>query len=173
LKTWKTLQYLSAAAILLITTGCDLDKTSRLEKQVEELKAEVSKRHTTEEYNLQAKCSQDARTWFNQNYSGISRDKDTILLDYSNHYNKSANQYFALVEFHFNVGLKGEVNWMNDMSLWNVYENDKDGHFSQSHVFPSTPNRKSYEPILTCEVGGVKCDAIEKFNGMVQPYLAN
>lgn len=162
MKTWKLLQYLSAAAILLITTGCDTEKTSQLEKQVAELKTEAAKRQTAEDYNLQAKCSQDARTWFNQNYSS---DKGTILLNYSNHYNKSLNQCFILVEYHFRITPNTMGTWVNNLTLWNVYENDKAGEFAESHWIS--------DHIVTCVVGGKQCDSIEKFHELAQPYMNN
>ena len=76
---------LSATLILFIGVmgACDSsERIARLEKQNQALQAEISKSSTTADYDLQAKCSKDAREWFNENWS---RDKDTILLDFTNH----------------------------------------------------------------------------------------
>src|ERR1700682_3437330 len=90
---------LLAAAVLLATTGCDnSDRIARLEKQNQELLAEVKKGQASADYDLQAKCSRDARAWFNETWS---RDRDTILLDFSNHYNKKENKCFIFVEYHY------------------------------------------------------------------------
>jgi hypothetical protein len=62
---------------------------------------------------------------------------------------------------------------MNHVGLWNVYENDEIGKFVQAHVSSPNPRTESDDLISTCRVDGVKCDTMEKFNGMVQPYLSN
>ena len=81
-------------AVLLIAVGCGQDeKIASLGKQNQELKAEVDKSHATADYDLQAKCSKDAKTWFNENWT---RDKDTVLLNFANHYNRSLNMCFIL-----------------------------------------------------------------------------
>ena len=49
-------------------------------------------------------CARDAGTWFKDTWS---RDKDTILLDYANHYNKKSNQRFILVEYHYHLDKNG------------------------------------------------------------------
>src|ERR1019366_3368203 len=88
---------LIAAAVMLAAIGCDTsERIARLEKQNQELQTELKNRNATADYDLQAKCSKDARIWFNENWS---RDKDTILLDFSNHYNKSLNKCFIVVEY--------------------------------------------------------------------------
>jgi hypothetical protein len=55
---------------LLVAIGCDSgERISRLEKQTEELKAAISKDRSAVDYDLQAKCSRDAKAWFNDNQS--------------------------------------------------------------------------------------------------------
>src|SRR5712671_5178525 len=109
-------------AILLVATSCETsERISRLEKQNQELQTEVTKSQATADYDLQAKCSKDARAWFNENW-GV-RDKDTILLDFTNHYNKNQNKCYILIEFHYSTDQQGS--WTNSMSLWDVYENSK------------------------------------------------
>lgn len=157
---------LSLSLVALVGIGCDTgNRISRLEKENEDLKAEIQKNHIALDYDLQAKCSRDARAWFNENYS---RDKDTLLLDFSNHYNKSSNSCMIFVEYHFRSGADG---CFNDMSLWNVYENSKYGQFVESYVInnkgPSGTN------VSTCEVGAQKCTNVDQFNAMMQPYMNN
>jgi hypothetical protein len=73
---------LSAAMILGIVAlvGCDSERISRLEKQNQELQAQIQKHQAAAALDLQAKCSRDAKTFF---FEGWRRDKDTVLLDYS------------------------------------------------------------------------------------------
>jgi hypothetical protein len=71
------------------------------------------------ELDMQAKCAKDAHAWFNQNYR---QDKETAFLDYSNHYNRSLNKCFILVQHNW---------WLNpsqqliskDVIAYDVYEN--------------------------------------------------
>lgn len=123
----------SVTLAVVALSGCeDNQRLTRLEKQNETLKAQLSQineKNVTRNYDLQARCSKDAKAWFRENYPP---DKDTTLLDFSNHYHIASNQCFAFVEYHFKQGV-GE-SWINDMSLWNVYENAKYGDFMEEHV---------------------------------------
>jgi hypothetical protein len=149
--------------------GCgDRDRIGRLEKQTQELKEEVKKAQASTEYDLQAKCSRDARAWFNENWN---RDKDTQLLDYTNHYNRAQNKCFILVEYHYS--LADGSSWMMDMSLTNVYENDRLGNVSVSHMIRFKPVVETEQIVGSCEVVGTKCKDVDEFNRLVQPYMNN
>jgi hypothetical protein len=90
---------LFAASILVIFASCDHEaRLTNLENDNQDLQAEIGKNAKNPDFDLQSKCARDARTWFNDTWS---RDKDTILLDHTNHYNKRSNQCFILVEYHF------------------------------------------------------------------------
>jgi hypothetical protein len=118
----------------------------------------------TRNYDLEARCSKDARVWFNQNYQ---RDKDTAMLDFSNHYQISSNQCFAFVELHVNDGKEGS--WINDMSLWNVYENSRYGRFLEDHVIDF--KNGSREEVVECDMFDKKCTSIDQFNAFARQYL--
>jgi len=153
--------------VFLMSAGCDTsERISRLEKQNQELQAEVSRNRATADYDLQAKCSKDARVWFNENWTA---DKGTILLNYTNHYSKKFGKCFILVEFHYNQG-KGP-SWYNDVMLWNVYENSRGANFVENHFIKFNPGVNSEDRVVTCEVGGNRCKSLEEFNGLVRPYL--
>src|SRR5437870_4299927 len=84
---------------LLLLSACtsqqDNDRIAQLEKQTAELQAQVKIQQQAADLDLQAKCANDARVWFNENYHG---DKNTTLLDFSNHHNKALNKCFILVQ---------------------------------------------------------------------------
>src|SRR5580765_997419 len=112
---------LATSLLILLLVGCDIpDRVSRLEKQAKEIQSEKDR---VADYDLQAKCSKDARVWFKENWRS---DKDTALLDFTNHYNKKQNKCFILVEYHYNsnlvAGTRGS-SWTNIMTLWDLYEN--------------------------------------------------
>lgn len=68
--------------MILVAIGCDTpDRVSRLEKQVQELQTKVGKDQAAIDYDLQSKCSKDAKAWFNESWG--RGDKDTVLLDQS------------------------------------------------------------------------------------------
>jgi len=69
------------------------------------------------------------RQWFQENY--LPRDKETTLVDFSDHYDKKKNKCFILVERHYNSNLAGPNgnSWTNHMSLYAVYENSEYGEF--------------------------------------------
>jgi hypothetical protein len=149
--------------------GYDTGHVTRLEKENADLKAQMDKSQVGLEYDLQAKCSKDAKTWFNENWSDTARDKNTSLLNYNNHYNKVSNKYFIFVEYHLSQGTGGS--WVNDMNLWDVYENSKYGSFTESHFIGY--KGESRDTVMSCEVTGQRCKTLDQFNGLIQPYLNN
>jgi len=136
--------------------------------------AEIKKRDSAPaDLDSRAKCSKDARTWFNENWAGTSREKDTALLDFTNHYNKKSNKCFIFVEYHYNSNLAGPggMSWTNHMSVWDVYENSKYGDFSEIHYTYWKPEVSTHNEVTTCEVYSQKCKTIDEFNGLARPYL--
>jgi hypothetical protein len=155
------------AAILIFISACQDQKIAALEKQNQELRSASGKRSTAEDYDFQAKCSKDARTWFNDNWS---RDKDTVLLNFTNHYNKAMNKCMILVEYHYSNGY-GDGSWTNHISLTDVYENVRYGDFAENHMIHFKPTYTEGDTVITCEMGRDKCKTIDEFNGFVNPYM--
>jgi hypothetical protein len=156
---------------LLVTTGCDTgERLAKLEKQNQELLAEVKKGQASADFDLQGKCSKDARTWFNETWS---RDKDTILLDFSNHYNKKENKCFILVEYHYKNHFEapGGSAWTNHMTLWDVYENTKYSDFAENHYTVFKPKVSSSDEMILCETLSAKCKTVDEFNNFTRPYM--
>jgi hypothetical protein len=164
----KCIPVIALSVVLSVATGCDTERISRLEKQNDELKAEIKKSQAAADYDLQAKCAKDSRAWFKENWSA---DKDTILLDFTNHYNKALNKCFILVEYHFRLDKNGS--WVNDMKLWDVYENSRYGSFAENNMMYFKPTLHPESSVITCEVVDAKCKTIEEFNNLIRPYLNN
>jgi hypothetical protein len=154
----------------LIVSGCASDeRVARLEKQTEELKGEIKKSQEAADFDLQAKCGKDARTWFQDNWS---RDKDTVLLTFTDHYNKAQNKCFIFVEYHYRQDQKSG-SWTNDITLTDVYENVKYAEFGESHLLFYKPTVHSTDEVFDCEAYGKKCSTIDEFNNLIRPYMNN
>ncbi len=163
------------ALTLLPMFGCNDDKIAQLQKQNEDLKAQMAKQSAATDFDLQAKCSTAAKLWFNENWSSTSREKATIFLDHSNHYSKASNQCMILVEYH--AQQPDKVSWSDSQTLWNVFENSKDGELLESNFISFIPNHdgsnSSKDTVITCEVYGSKCADSAGFNKLVEPYMNN
>jgi outer membrane murein-binding lipoprotein Lpp len=158
----------SLLAVLLasaITLGCsDHARIGKLEKQVHELQAEAASQGSSiEKFDLQGKCSAAARQWFNENWRA---DKDTVLLNFNNHYNKKQNMCFILVENHFNSRLAGPggESWTNDVSIWDVQENLRYADFSENHYTYYKPKLTTHDEVITCKVQGRDCKSNDEFD---------
>ena len=151
-----------------LIAGCDADRVSKLEKENADLKAKVDRQDAALNFDLQAKCSKDARVWFGENWS---RDKDTALLDFTNHYNKLLNKCFILVELHSNE--TPAPSWWNDMTLTDIYENSRYGHYSEDHIINLNGKNLPVDRISDCEVYGNKCTSIAEFNNLTNSYMSN
>lgn len=78
-----------ALAALLFLPCCDTERVDKLEKENADLKAALQKSNAASQFDLQQKCSNASKSWFRENWA---RDKDTILLDETNHYNGKNEQ---------------------------------------------------------------------------------
>jgi hypothetical protein len=154
-------------AVLMV--GCNAqERISRLEKQNQQLQAEIKNNQAATDFDLQAKCARDSKTWFNENWG--RGDKDTILLTFTNHYNRVQNKCFILVEYHYSFE-KGTTSWANHMTLWDAYENLKYGEFSERHQVVTKPESRIVVSVDTCEVFGKECKTADEFNNIVRPFM--
>jgi outer membrane murein-binding lipoprotein Lpp len=150
----------------VLLAGCNHeDRITKLEKQSQDLAAEIKKTTAAADFDMQAKCAKDSRMWFNENWR---RDKDTLFLSYTNHYNKSKNQCFINVEDHY--GTFGQ-SWVMDMAVWDIYENEKYANISVTHLIDSKFNDS--ESTVSCEVYGTKCKSVDEFNKLVSPFMSD
>ena len=155
------------ACLVFLLLGCGTDKISKLEKENQELKAEATKNRAVADYDLQAKCSKDARAWFKENFPS---DKDTILLNFTNHYHRGLNKCFILIEYHYNFYM-GNGSWVSDLIAWDVYENSKFANFGETHVVYPKPEYHMEDKVMNCEVWDKKCTTVDEFKGLVRPYM--
>lgn len=160
----------SPMLLLLVMSGCDSGRLAQLEKQNGEMKSQLDKRNVALDYDLQAKCSKDADLWFRK---GFSEDKDTVLLTFENHYNRTINKCFIIVENHFNLGRQtlSISTWENDRSLWDVYENYRYGKFLEEHTYGL--NIPASDHVLTCETSGnQKCESMDQWNSLTSSFMS-
>jgi len=99
--------------------------------------------------------------------------KDTVLLDFRNHYNKAENKCFIAVEWHYNTpsGIVNSEEWINEMTLWNVYENRKYGSFIDDHFIALKSEAGNRESVVECYVTGTKCKTVDEFNNLTGKYM--
>jgi hypothetical protein len=166
---WKALAIIVGVAVAALAAGCgDGQRITQLEKQHEEFKAQLARNQAVTDFDLQAKCSKDAKAWFDENFPS---DKDTILLDHSNHYNKEQNKCFVMIEWHYKSSLYGEGSWTNHMSLWDAYENVERGEFIEQHIITFKPPSTRNE-VQGCNVVDKKCSSVGEFDDLVGPYMS-
>jgi hypothetical protein len=135
----------------------------------------MAKQNAAADFDLQAKCSTAARSWFNGNWAQTSRDKDTIFLDFSNHYDAKHNKCFILIQYHYKSHLAdpGGDSWTNDMILMDVYENAKYAELSENHVTNIKPTIHVNDEVITCEAQSDKCKLVDEFDSLIRPYMSN
>jgi len=151
---------------LILLSACDTDRVSKLEKENSELKSQLA----SADLALQEKCSKAAKAWFRESFHP---DKNTVLLDQTNHYNRKMNKCFIMVEYHYNSG-RGPVGepWYNDISLWDVFENSKYAGFTESHiVYPISSKLSPEDKVDHCDVAGTACKTLDEFNSLTRSYM--
>lgn len=148
------------ALFVLFLTGCNSDRMAVIEKKTAELERQVAQLHQSAQLDLQAKCAKDAKAWFDVRWQS---DKDTILLDYVNHYSTTKNKCFINVEFHYK-GVGPEFSWFNHISLHDVYENQKYGQISERHQI-------NEDKVTDCEVYGKKCTTMQEYQSLIDPFM--
>jgi len=164
------------ALVLLLCAGCDGDRTAQLEKEIAELKAKINQQDTARNFDLKEKCSTAARAWFNGNWASTSHDKDTITLDFIDHYNAKFNSCLIIVEYHYNSHLAGPggQSWTKIINMYDVHENSKYADFSENHyTYIKPPNISNNEEVITCDVEGRKCKTAGEFNDLTRPYMTD
>lgn len=118
--------------------------------------------------DFQAKCSKDARVWFNENWQ---RDKTTTYLDFENHYNKKLGKCFIFVQWNYNDD--AGPSWYSDSLLANIYENAKVANFHVYHEYNRDPGVASSDRMVSCHINGVNCKSSDEFEKTMRPYMSD
>jgi hypothetical protein len=150
-------------AVLFALCGCYGGRITKLERQ-------VRRTQSAENFDLQGKCSSEAKTWYSDHW-GNTRDKDTTLLDYTNHYNKAANKCYIEVEYHFRTPGGKTNDWTRDVVLYDVQENARYGMVLEDHDMElSTAEVKV--SVNECDFQGKTCKTVDEWNSYAQPYMS-
>lgn len=152
-------------ALCLLAACQDNRRIEELEKQTKELKAQLARQQVAADLELQAKCSKDAKLWFAENWR---RDRNTLLLTYSNHYNTKLKRCFILVENHYQFS---SPSWWNSLSLYDVYENSEHGHVVETHILHDGGAKEMVR--VTGQIAGVECKTHDACMQRIQPYITD
>jgi len=147
--------------IAVTLVGCDSARIDKLEKQNQEILAQLHQQKAGQTYDLEAKCAEEAKRYFNENWRA---DQMTAGLLYSNHYNRSLNKCFILVRDQTFINPKEE--WHRDVTLSDVHERTDYARFVESHSGTSTS-------LTNCEIAGTSCTSEQDFENRVKPYMTN
>src|SRR5262249_25508466 len=112
------------------------------------------------------KCGKDAREFFQREWSV---DKDTMLLDYSNHYSNAYKRCFMLVEWHYRATAPNN-GWFGHFLLYDVYEHVLHAEINEFHEISAA---RTTVQMLKCEANGTECKSQDEFHAKVRPYMTN
>ena len=119
-----------------------------------------------EEYELQDRCGKRVEERFKKEYgNGIVSNKDgTMMVNYTNHYNRKLNKCFVLVagmSIPKDKETKDKQGFSTDKTLWDINENKQYGGFFKF----------SEGGLMQCEVLGKHCNSESEWDALVKPYM--
>jgi hypothetical protein len=146
--------------MVMVVSGCkDDQQLARLEKENQELKAKVQ----GHEYDLAARCSKDARAWFDLTYPPDPNYKGWQM-EFTNHHRAQSSQCFASVNLFPPGGVqKGE----KGEQLWDVHEN----RLVANILFEQRPGGET--TVIACKLNETKCTSEDQFDAFVKQYMVN
>jgi hypothetical protein len=137
------------------------------------LQSEITNNQAALDIDMQGKCAQDSKVWFNEHRN--AKDKDASFFGYTDHYNKSLNKCFILVELRW-----GDKPWASPFhgtiskSLWDVHENVQHADIASAHLHYRVNNEAhEEESVGSCGVGEKSCQSEKEFDDFVRPYMNN
>jgi len=168
-----TLLRLLFVFVMVIFVGCYDERISKLEKQNQELQSDMNKMKTTilADYDLQTKCSRDARDFFFGGFytRSASETAQTIVQNYTTHYYKVENICYMLVLDYYRF--KGQ-SWVSEESLWGVNQGVQHAFLRVNHIVRLTPTTHNVnDSVVECEVFNQECKTVDEFNDLVRPYM--
>jgi hypothetical protein len=150
---------------LFALAGCNDARLSKLEqdnasltKQLDALRNSISLRE------LESKCGQDARAFFDKRWPGAGTPAKEFNQnsDFTNHFSAKRNRCFAAVQEIF-ISAGGVTQIAN---VWDVYENRKLGDIGQIE-------RKGSTQVIRCEVSGRSCDSMDEYKSLIAEFMTN
>lgn len=157
---------------LLFGAGCSLpDRVTRLEKsadalqsEVKQLRAERAEPSAESAFAMQSKCAADTRKFLKDE----EWQKRSEYFDYSNHYSKSLNKCFFMVETRYDTFGPGRQKigntWTSQIDVWDLYDNVLVARFTQQF---------SPDSVIQCKVQEKVCTTKAEFDSLVAPYGKN
>lgn len=143
---------LTAAVILLL--GCDTERVRKLEAENQELRTRLA----SQDLNLQDMCAREAKKFFQES---ATKDDETLLLEYSNHYSRKLGKCFIEVNYNWKAfGGPFETAYISD-----VYEG-----LNILAQFQEHGSRDSHNPVV-CEVNGKGCNSRSEFDEAAKYYM--
>src|SRR5579863_4797983 len=117
---------------VVIMAGCGRGpRMTQPDEQSEEFAAYLARNSAAIEFELQSQCSKDAKLWFEDDFSS---DTDTMLMNFSDHYNKKQNKCFLLVKLDEDNSALRPGSWRSQIMLWDIHENVQYGDFIESYI---------------------------------------
>jgi len=141
--------------------GCDSGNMAKIEKQNQEILAQLRRQEQFPTYDLEAKCAEEAKHYFGEHWRP---DKMTAVLNYTNHYNRSLNKCLILVREQTFMDANNE--WHIAVILADVHERNEFGLFLESHASTSAQ-------VTKCHVAESPCTSQADFEDRIKPYTTN
>jgi hypothetical protein len=151
-------------AVLAFYADRQADRIARVESSIAELGRKSSEFSKAEEFNLRARCSEQARKAFGE--MGYSKND---VAGYENHYNKAFNRCFIFVN-----SIKTEAGKVTQVrSLFDAFEGKEYGSFIlQAETRGSAPEAAPLQCDFTFPSGEQKhCQSAREFSELLKLYM--
>ncbi len=144
-------------SIGLLAAGCNSQKVSDLEKQNQDLQAQLTKQQQVNNFDLDTQCSKQAQIFFDYwETDPVAKQNDEV----SNHYNIKLNKCFVKIR----QGINPSNNYYTEY-LFDAIEKKQYGNFSVG--IPT------YQKPLICEMLDKFCQNQDEYNTFVNGYMNN
>jgi hypothetical protein len=157
------------SACLLVSSGCHDEHIAKLERQNQEVLKELERQKKTVDLDLQGKCATAAKAVFHEQYRA---DKDTLLLDYRNHYNNQLGKCFVEIFWNYKDTPWHRGQWFRKVYLYDALEHDLYAELGEHSEFNPETNEFKIS-VITCTVTGVECRSRTEFEASIRRYIEN
>jgi hypothetical protein len=134
-------------------------------QNIKETKSDILQRQIVDEYNLQERCGNTCKEYFDKEYLILPRvtDKYLRVLTYENHYNMKLNKCFIKIDDIYVDNKTGKPQFAN-FRLRSIHENKNVGSISVSWRNPEVS-------FSNCKVMDTKCNSYEEWEILIKPYM--